>query len=179
LYVTRPLLFHAARDGRAEDVRDLLRSGASTSEVNLQDDESGNTCLGVAARYGHVEIVTDLLAAGADPELRNKVGSTPILAASKHDHLEVAAALLAAGASPNACNRDGQTPLIAAATYGHGAMVQLLCSQGADRTYRTPLHNGVTLTAAEAAERRGHTAVANWLTPTGELAHTDPPPAWD
>ena len=105
----------------------------------------------------------DLLVAGANPNVENAVGSTPILAASKHGHLDVVAALLTAGASPNRCNDDGQSPLIAAATYGHGAVVRLLCSQGADKNHRTPLRGGISLTAAEAAERRGYVQIAAWL----------------
>jgi ankyrin repeat protein len=163
LYVTRPLLYHAARDGRSKDVRDLLRSGAAVSEVNIRD-ESGNTPLGVAARNGHLPIVTTLLAAGANPNLQNRVGASPILAAAKHGHLDVAAALLAAAASPNICNLDGQSPLIAAATYGHGPMAHLLCTHGADKNYRTPSSRaGISLTAAEAASRRGHTQLSAWL----------------
>ena len=162
LYVTRPLLFHAARDGRTKDVHDLLLSGAALSELNRRD-ESGNTPLGMASRNGHLTIVRDLLVAGANPNVENAVGSTPILAASKHGHLDVVAALLTAGASPNRCNDDGQSPLIAAATYGHGAVVRLLCSQRADKNHRTPLRGGISLTAAEAAERRGYVQIAAWL----------------
>ena len=47
-----------------------------TQNVNCQT-ERGATPLHHAAGWGHVEVVTALLAAGADKTIKNYVGSTP------------------------------------------------------------------------------------------------------
>ena len=54
-------------------------------EVNEQDEEDGSTPLHDASENGHVEVITALLAAGADKTIKNKDGRTPYDYAKNQD----------------------------------------------------------------------------------------------
>lgn len=58
----------------------------------------GGTPLHWASRKGHLEVVRELLAAGADTQAKNGVGKTPLHLASDGAHLEVFKELMVAGA---------------------------------------------------------------------------------
>ncbi len=84
------------------------------------------TPLWYAARHGQREITERLVAAGAEVDLADGNGITPLINAiinasgvrisrdGKTDHLQIAHLLLDAGADPNASDWYGQTPLWAA-----------------------------------------------------------------
>ena len=61
--------------------------------------QSGNTPLGRAAVYGHVDTVQYLVGAGATVDGRNNGGETPLIRACRWGHKPVVAALVAAGAN--------------------------------------------------------------------------------
>ncbi len=70
------------------------------------------------------ELVRECLAAGADPNARDKDGITPLHSAAESGHAEAINALLAASADPNArTTKKGQTPLHTAASLGHAEAV--------------------------------------------------------
>ena len=68
----------AAEFGQAGTARMLLDYGA---DVTLMDTENDAIALGWAAFFGHPEVVTVLLAAGSEPNQRNKHGLTPLACA--------------------------------------------------------------------------------------------------
>lgn len=80
-----------------------------------------------------------LLRAGADPERRNREGTTPLYEASVCGRAALVRLLLAAGAAPDTESRglgaDG-TPLCAAACWGHTETVRALLAHGADPNLR-------------------------------------------
>lgn len=88
-------LIRAARGGNADSVRALLSS--PNIEINGFDDE-GNTALIEAARFGHDEVVTALLLAKADPNVKNKVGKTALMLAAEGGHDQTVRTLSQAGA---------------------------------------------------------------------------------
>lgn len=82
-------------------------------------------------RLDSLELVTKLVARGADPNARqtkeprdgyrnllNRVGATPFLLAAKAADLDLMRALVANGADPRLATSDGTTPLMAAAGVG-------------------------------------------------------------
>ena len=75
-------------------------------------DGSGSTPLLVAASQNDAAQVRQLLKAGANPNVRNKLDTTPLLEAAFRSNSEVIKALLDAGADPNAAGADDQTPLM-------------------------------------------------------------------
>ena len=74
-------------------------------------------------------MVTALLAAGVDPNLRDQDGSTLLMAASRLRAVRSAEALLEAGADPNAKSGSGKTAL--SWSSGDEDMVRLLSRHGA------------------------------------------------
>ena len=66
----------------------------------------------VAASADDTAQAARLLKAGANPNLRNKLDTTPLMEAAFNSNLEIIEALLDAGADPNAPGADGQTPLM-------------------------------------------------------------------
>jgi ankyrin repeat protein len=63
----------------------LLDKGAA---LNGLDTESGATPLHVAASWGRTEVVALLLARGADANIRNRAGVSPLRAAIANGHKE-------------------------------------------------------------------------------------------
>jgi len=82
----------------------------STSRVFAADpvDASGSTPLLVAASHDDLAKVKQLLKAGANPNVRNKLDTTPLMEAAFNSNLEIIEALLDAGADPNAPGADGR-----------------------------------------------------------------------
>src|SRR5690606_26408862 len=86
-----------------------------------------------AVQIANVELVRLLLEAGADPEIANADGQTPLMLAARDGVAEIAELLLEHGASVDPVEQwRGQSALIWAAARGHGAVTRLLIGHGAD-----------------------------------------------
>lgn len=124
-------------------VQDYIASGG---DVNQADALTGIAPLHIVAQHNRHTICTALLEAGADVNVRNKVGATPLHMAAAHGHSLIVMLLLRCNATINARDRDGFTPLHLAAQYNHPDVVALLIDWGADLNARTkdagltPLH---------------------------------------
>jgi len=88
------------------------------------------TSLFIALSSGHPEVVEFLLEHGADPNIKNNDGSTPLHYAA--DNSKVVEVLLEHGADLNIRDKYGATPLHDAAENGHPEVVELLLEHGAD-----------------------------------------------
>lgn len=151
-------LHEACVTGRITHVIRLL---ARNPELVNQPSPDGYFPLGLAAFFGHAEIVSYLIAAGAavNAPSQNSLRVTPLHSAAAGRHLEVAQILLKHGADPNARQAGGFTPLHAAAQNGHLDMIRQLLLAGADLQARAD--NGQT--ALEFAEQSNHPAAADLL----------------
>jgi ankyrin repeat protein len=120
-------LFEQLRQGSFEPVR---RAMLADPELAQARNPNGATLLMQAALYGRVEDVTWLLAHGANPNVADVEGLTPLIGA-----LEDAGkvnALLAAGADVKARTADGQTAMLIASEEACSAdVVKLLLEHGA------------------------------------------------
>ena len=86
-------------------------------------------CKIVAETLDHV--VKYLLSSGADINLRDDDGQSPLFVASQKGHCDVVKCLLSAGAYINLRNENGQSPLFVASSSGYYDIVILLTAHGA------------------------------------------------
>jgi ankyrin repeat protein len=84
-----------------------------------------------AARTGHSGTVRDMIASGANVNVRDEDGNTALIEAARNGHDDVVRTLLAAGADAKLKNRDGKTALMLAAQGGHEDTAQALRLSGA------------------------------------------------
>lgn len=103
-----------------------------TSIINTRDFSSRETALHIVAKRGDLLYTRFLLQKGANPDLRDVNGSTPLLIAVSAGHGELIAAYVAARANVNQGNDSGETPLIKAVQRRDTAMVRELIAAGAD-----------------------------------------------
>lgn len=144
-------------------VRQLLQHGAS---VNSQTEEENDTALHVASRHGLAEHVQLLLHHGAELEVKNKEGQTPLNAACAQQHQpqdmdryhRVCQLLVESGASINAADRDRQHPLHLACKNANAQIAELLLARGANVNVmnyggNTALHNILQVAAYKLEHR--------------------------
>ncbi|MES2604078.1 MAG: ankyrin repeat domain-containing protein, partial [Pseudomonadota bacterium] len=84
-----------------------------------------------AARANDLAGSRELIRAGADINLPEPDGTTPLLWAVYNSSPELVQLLLDAGADPNAANSLGITPLLQASRYGNAGVVSALLASGA------------------------------------------------
>ena len=104
-------LHWAAFCGNAEALEVLIEAGAAVNRESTEALPVGSTGLHWAAY--NTELTTTLLAAGADPNVANAEGRTPLHEAAQDSRasVETVNALLAAGSDPLHQDNDGRTPL--------------------------------------------------------------------
>jgi len=105
---------------------------------------SGDYALHVAAREGYRDVVAQLLAWGAEVDVENRIGSTPLFTAVSHNQLSVVRQLLNAGACLATRNTKGTTVLHVAVCAGEIEMVKCLLEAGAGALVHEPNVFGMT-----------------------------------
>ena len=121
----------------------------------------GYNMLGVSVALWRTDIAKLLLEHGADVNIPNKNGWTPLFSAIEHDDIDTMKLFLEKGAKVNNVRTDGfqRTPLILAAMNGHTEIVQLLLEEEADTT----CVDFFELTALMHADREGHAEIVKFL----------------
>lgn len=125
-------LHAAARAGNLAKLEQLLSAEGFAIDA---ENRIGYTALMDAAREGHSDIVTFLLAAGADPQHRGNelgMGMTALHLAADRDRAETARILLEAGLAVDEGNAQGTTPLAWALGEGSFEVANVLLDAGAD-----------------------------------------------
>ena len=145
-------LVHPGADKTLADVKVLLDAGAYPNERDWHGwtPLHHTAALRLAADVSETpDIITALVAAGADPKARLESAGqgTPLhVAALMSETPDITTALLNAGSDPKARDETGRTPLhFAAMLSGRNPGIPLLVSAGADPNARdksgeTPLH---------------------------------------
>ena len=142
----------AAMTGDVASVRALLKGGA---DVNAAQGD-GVTGLHWAARQGHEELASTLIAAGANARATTRFGAiTPLHLAAERGSGVIVSLLVKAGANVDARTSTGATPLMFAAASGDTAAVKALIDGGADLEAKERDREQTPLIFAAAANRVG------------------------
>ncbi len=121
----------AVKDREGDEATEML-SKPGSQLVNTRDITSGDTGLHIVVARSDALWVRFLLQRGADPNIRNKKGMTPLQLATAMGFTEGVEELIKKGASVNVSDQTGETPLIAAVHARNVALVRLLLEKGAD-----------------------------------------------
>jgi ankyrin repeat protein len=151
-------LYDACAIGRLDRVKSYLKRKHRLLNEFAPD---GFQPLGLAAFFGHTEVVRFLLESGADVNTpsRNGLKVTPLNSAAAGRHYEIAMLLLERGANPNMRQSGDFVPLHAAAQNGQIEMVKILLQYGADKE----LKSADGKTARDLALENGHKIVVEVL----------------
>ena len=143
--MNKPLLLKALLDAGADPNAQLTRGlPFRRGDYVGREAYDGASPFWLAARLGNVQMMKDLLAAGADPELCQAWGVTPLMVAAgvtqtdsrivAEEKLLEALTMLAleVGADIHATDRGGQTAVHGAANISGNELIRFLVAQGAD-----------------------------------------------
>ncbi|MYH79961.1 hypothetical protein F4141_04530 [Candidatus Poribacteria bacterium] len=100
-------LWHAARTGDLPAMKRYIAEGA---DVNAPDESMNISPLAWSASHGQTEATRILIENGADVNIKDDDGSTPLHSAAVFGRAEVAKLLVENGANPQVRNGDGATP---------------------------------------------------------------------
>lgn len=103
--------------------------------LNQRDRPGQRSALFYAAAGRRTRAASALLELGADPNLPDFEGDTPLITAVAADSEEIARLLIRSGANLNQANQVGVTPLMRAADEGRLKLTVLLLQSGADPNY--------------------------------------------
>lgn len=121
----------AVRERDGAKVTEALNQPGSTL-IRSRDIASGETALHIVVERRDPAWVRFLLKYGANPNVEDKKGRTPLTIATSLGFIEGAEALLKSGARVDEPNATGETPLISAVHRRDIRLVRLLLGKGAD-----------------------------------------------
>lgn len=121
----------AVKDKDGDTVIKMLDEPGSTV-VNARDISTGQSGLHIAAARRDVTWLSFLLGKGANPNLADKKGVTPLMLATQLGFAEGVQALANSGARVDVANDAGETPLISAVHRRDVALMRILLKAGAD-----------------------------------------------
>jgi hypothetical protein len=152
-------LHFAARRGLLEETRLALEAG---DPINEGVRRLQKTALHFAADEGFLDVVKLLLKECADPNVRDRHGSTPLHDAAGGGFLDIVKVLVEAGAEVDAKDDIGGTPALLAAFSGYAETARYLLARGADPTVSDDMES-----------------VQGWIDIGGLQARLPPPPPPD
>lgn len=163
------VVFQMAKSGKTRQLKQYLnRKNKEERKKIVATKYNGATCLIMACRNGHYEIVEYLVeSAGACLELTGLVnfegenieGAPPLWCASAAGHLKIVKYLVSKGADVNSTTKSNSTALRAACFDGHLEIVKYLVENNAD----IEIANRHGHTCLMIACYKGHLSIAKYL----------------
>jgi ankyrin repeat protein len=121
----------AVRSEKGNDIVEMLNK-PGTTVINARSVTSGESALHIVVQNGNLEYLGFLLSRGANPNVRDNAGNTPLLLAASKGRNDLVEKLLAGKANVNLGNASRETALIRAVQRRDLQMVQTLLTAGAD-----------------------------------------------
>lgn len=131
LFSTGYEFLRAVKDREGAEVTKILET-TNGSVINTRDRRTGESAMHIVAQRRDNLWIAFLAARGANPDIADNNGVTPLQISSNLGHVEGVEALLKAGASVDVASRTGETPLISAVLRRDLTMARLLLSNGAN-----------------------------------------------
>lgn len=131
LYSDGYKFLQAVKNREGDEATEMLNSPGSTV-VNSRDVTSGETGLHITVERRDLTWTEFLLQQGANPNIADNRGRTPLIAAAQIGFTEGVQALVDAGARLDIANETGETPLIAAVHARNIELIEVLVKAGAD-----------------------------------------------
>jgi uncharacterized protein len=123
----------AVKDRKGEDAEKFINEpGSGSVIINTRDNSTGETALHIVTARRDSDWLGYLLGKGANPNLADKKGATPLMLAVQLGWADGADLLVRLKAQIDATNRSGETALIRAVQLRNAEMVRLLMKAGAN-----------------------------------------------
>lgn len=120
----------AVKKRQGDEVTQMIEEPGSIL-INTRDITSGETALHIVTQRRDPVWLRFLLAKGANPNLADRNGTTPLQLAAQLGFAEGVEILAERGAAVDVPNSTGETPLISAVHRRDGGLVRLLIEKGA------------------------------------------------
>jgi hypothetical protein len=163
--IAKPAIVDRASQQETQGTTDIQQGEAQIDPTGrmTKSYSPGARALAHAALEGDTATVRTLVADGADVNVRDRGGNTPLSDAALFGHPDTVEALLAAGAKVDPRDNRGDTPLLRASQDGYTSVVRLLLAAGAD----VNAQNGVGWTPLMQAAYGGYAQTVQTLLDAG------------
>lgn len=121
----------AVKEKDGDTVTNAVSEPGSTL-INTRDISSGETALHIVTARRDVTWIKFLTLKGANPNIRDNRGVTPLVLAARLGFVDGVEALIKAGARVEESNSTGETPLIFAVHNRNAELVRVLLDAGAN-----------------------------------------------
>ena len=122
----------AVRKKEGKDVLEYLNGPGGNTLVNTRDVSTGETALHIVVSQRDANWITFLIGNGANPNIGDEKGVTPLVMAARIGFIEGVEALIDGGARVDDANDAGETPLMSAVHRRDIAMMRVLLKAGAN-----------------------------------------------
>lgn len=121
--ITFPL-FISCENGNMTMTKNLLKY--MTKENLNRQNLKGTTCLWISACNRHLDIVIELLSNGADPNIANNKGDSPLIPACQKGNMAIVEILLKSNVNVHVYNKNRDNPVLICCRTGQAEILNML-----------------------------------------------------